>query len=65
MKISLPEFFHRLVYLLVSIVFTVGFFLLLESFHDLAAKTIVFSSGIIGFILLGAYDIRMFKGKWI
>jgi len=64
MKISLLEFIHRLVFLVVSIFWTVMFFWLLEDFAGMTNKTLVFIVGVLGFIFLGRYDIKYFKGRW-
>lgn len=65
MKLTLFEFIHRLIFLIISIVWTVAFFILLEDLQTTAAKSFVFITGVIGFIFLAKYDTKFFQGKWI
>jgi hypothetical protein len=65
MKLTLLEFIHRLIFLIISIAWTATFFILLQDLQTNMAKCIVFIIGVVGFVFLGKYDTKFFKGKWI
>ena len=64
MKLGLIELIHRFIFLVVAIVFTVAFFLLLETLQSNVDRLTVLATGIIGFVFLGVYDVKKFNGKW-
>jgi hypothetical protein len=64
MKLTLKEFIHRLLFVFVSFAWTIMFFLLMEQMQMPFNKVAVLVTGVIGFIILGKYDIKFFKGRW-
>ena len=65
MKLNPLELIHRFIFLVISIAWTVMFFLFMEDYQGFADRIWIFITGILGFIVLGRYDIKVFKGKWI